>query len=345
MTQMMEALRRFAEDCAQTHFQRLPHEIIIERAVDFVEKTEVQPRVFRIKNLHSNLLFVVKFYPSERFDITMIEHLAAAGGMLGQLKLQKSVINLPFAISQCIEGQTMYYLIAFPAAEGHSLWFYLENGDADILHVAMQKMALSLAELHLKALNVAGEISSTYALQEEHALRFFQKMMKNSPEVLPLDVATITKRFHQLRIEMLAFPSPTGWIHGDAMIHHFFYAIETDKMTLIDFDRFIFAILTDKKMGGPIAYDYAFVINSLWQLGIYAGIDQKVLQRLEKDFTGTYQAHMGNLFPSEQSIRYYSFIYCLKKACLTSKRLEHFSHENSTFIKLNHMLQHLVNKL
>lgn len=66
-------------------------------------------------------------------------------------------------------------------------------------------------------------------------------------------------------------------------------------------------------MGGPIAYDYAFVINSLWQLGIYAGIDQKVLQRLEKDFTGTYQAHMGNLFPSEQSIRYYSFIYCLKK--------------------------------
>lgn len=92
MTQMMEALRRFAEDCAQTHFQRLPHEIIIERAVDFVEKTEVQPRVFRIKNLHSNLLFVVKFYPSERFDITMIEHLAAAGGMLGQLKLQKALL-------------------------------------------------------------------------------------------------------------------------------------------------------------------------------------------------------------------------------------------------------------
>lgn len=80
----------------------------------------------------------------------------------------------------------------------------------------------------------------------------FSKMMKNSPEVLPLDVATITKRFHQLRIEMLAFPSPTGWIHGDAMIHHFFYAIETDKMTLIDFDRFIFAILTDKKWEGRL---------------------------------------------------------------------------------------------
>ncbi|MBS4168656.1 aminoglycoside phosphotransferase family protein [Parachlamydia sp. AcF125] len=340
-----EAVVDFAQECASTYFQTLPPDIILEKAVDFVEKTDMQSRVFKVKNPQGQLLFVIKIYPSERFDLTVIEHLASPHGLLGRLRLQQSVIPFPLAVRECIEARGLYYLIAFPAAAGHSLWFYLENKNLPILQKAMQKVALSLAELHLQALNPAGEISPAYELQEQHALRFFQKWMDRPPKAFPVKGEPVTQKFYQLRADMLTSPSLTGWIHGDAMLHHFFYEAERNFITMIDLDRCIFAILANKRMGGPFAYDYAFAVNSLWQLGIYAGWEPHTLQQLQKEFTEIYQTRMGRFFPSEPSIRYYSFIYCLKKACLTSKRLELFSPETPIFKKLNHTLHYLVNTL
>jgi len=344
MSQLTLALHQFLETCALKEFNTKTEFLKVSKIPDYTGRINPSGRVIGVYQ-NDKLLFIIKIYSSDTYDPKIISQIANEGIFLRRLNLKESDISLPFAVNQCIENSVTYDIMGFKAAKGESLIHFLEKGLIDNAEQGIRNSARALAEIHLKGREPSNSLSPTYHYHEEHALRYFKKMASQKPDIFPLDAKIIEEKFFRLRSEIELLPSPTGWIHGDAIIRHFFYESATDRITIIDLDRFVFSILSDKVRGGPIGYDYAVFMSSLHQYAIYFGLETPVIHRLETAFISVYKQQVGIYFPSEPSIQYYTFVYILKKACLTAQRLAENMDTPQVVLKQKKMFQYLIDFL
>jgi len=135
---------------------------------------------------------------------------------------------------------------------------------------------------------------------------------------LPFDKETFETHYQDLYQEMLRHPSPCGFLHGDAHPGNFFFDEESQRLTMIDMDAITLSVSHRGTPAGPSVFDYIFASESCRIYGTLHGLSDQEIRELTIAFEESYLDEIGDLFPSEQSIRYYRFLFWLNKINLTN---------------------------
>lgn len=293
-----------------THTQEL-----YEPTGDLSEGLSGDP-LYLIKNKEGRLLFIVKAFTGNRDTLQSFSAIMTASNFLYSLNLKQFTFTQPIAFIHLKRDDAHACLVAMEAAEGQSLISMIKSRSVENSLKAAAKLGKALAELNcIQSPNAAN--FSPYYLEKE--LLWFTdcvKAISQDPNRFPLNSTSLTESFFRKWKNVLDMPSPFSYIHGDAHPGNVFFNAETGVLTLTDFDRLVYSIDPQKAPAGPSGFEFVFARQSLKFSATAHHFSPEEIEKLDEAFVKNYKEGMGNKFPSQEVLDYYTALFWMRKVYL-----------------------------
>lgn len=307
-------LRKTVGVFAAKHLQRSETALIIDPmpALGTLKKW-----TYSISEHEKQLLSIVQAVQVEETDRWRHQHYLLAIAMFKTLGLKQSECPEIIGFERVGAGSEMFDLVAIKPCPGKTLQEHFPDGKR-----ALERFGKALAELHASKLNKKGIVGGSYLEIDALWTERFSNLLQSKPDWLPEDEKKIAQRLREISAKIDPRTSLVGILHGDPIPTNILYDPTSDRLTFIDMEWMAQSFDASGNPIGSIAQDYSKARESLRSFGYLTGISQNVFHQWINIFSDAYRSLIGNVYPLESQLRYYSTLFWMREVVRADRKLK-----------------------